>query len=162
MMSYPPSSFKLEKSKFDINDEAVMVNFDGVLFNRGTLDIEKLKTLDEKTLPDYIRSLAFDEINKKKALFPTEVFSEFLKVVALRVIDTHWTKHIDQMSELRQAVTLQSYGQGNPLQIYQNEGFRKFSEMTSNIAKDIATFVLRAQIRQNTERQEVVKKYIHK
>ena len=152
-----PLIVQVGKSKFDINDEAVMVNFDGVLFNRGTLDIEKLKTLDEKTLPDYIRSLAFDEINKKKALFPTEVFSEFLKVVALRVIDTHWTKHIDQMSELRQAVTLQSYGQGNPLQIYQNEGFRKFSEMTSNIAKDIATFVLRAQIRQNTERQEVVK-----
>ena len=52
---------------------------------------------------------------------------------------------------------MQSYGQGTHLQIYQNEGFRKFGEMTANISKDIATFVLRAQIRQNAERQEVVK-----
>ena len=39
------------KNKFDINDEAVIVHFDGTLFNRGTLDKEKLSSLDEQSLP---------------------------------------------------------------------------------------------------------------
>ncbi|MBM7453488.1 preprotein translocase subunit SecA [Acholeplasma morum] len=145
------------RNKYDIDDEAIISQLDGQTFNRGTLQKEQLEKLDETTLIPYVKSLAMDEINRKKSMFPEEIFKEFLKVVALRVIDTHWTKHIDEMSELRQAVSLQSYGQGNPLQIYQNEGFRKFTEMTNAIQKDIATFVLRAQIRQNNEREEVVK-----
>lgn len=145
------------RNKYDIDDEAIISQLDGQTFNRGTLQKEQLEKLDETTLIPYVKSLAMDEINRKKSMFPEEIFKEFLKVVALRVIDTHWTKHIDEMSELRQAVSLQSYGQGNPLQIYQNEGFRKFTEMTNTIQKDIATFVLRAQIRQNNEREEVVK-----
>ena len=145
------------RNRYDIDDEAIISQLDGQTFNRGTLQKEQLEKLDETTLIPYVKSLAMDEINRKKSMFPEEIFKEFLKVVALRVIDTHWTKHIDEMSELRQAVSLQSYGQGNPLQIYQNEGFRKFTEMTNTIQKDIATFVLRAQIRQNNEREEVVK-----
>ncbi|MDY0210127.1 MAG: preprotein translocase subunit SecA [Acholeplasma sp.] len=147
----------LGRNKFEIHDDAIISHLDGSTFNKGTLQKEALAKLDENSIVSYVKSLADQEINLKKSLFPEEIFKEFLKVVALRVIDTHWTKHIDEMSELRQAVSLQSYGQGNPLQIYQNEGFRKFNEMTANISKDITTFVLRAQIRQNAEREEVVK-----
>lgn len=145
------------KNLYDIKDEHVIQQFDGIIFNKGVLDKEKISTLDEVSLPAYIKSLVEQEINHKKNHFPEQVFKEFLKVIALRVIDTHWMRHIDQMSELRQAVSLQGYGQGNPLQIYQKEGFLKFSEMTSSIAKDITTFVMRAQIRLDTEREEVVK-----
>ena len=43
-------------------------------------------------------------LEEKKQQFPREIYLEFLKVVLLRVVDTHWTEHIDTMSELRQAV----------------------------------------------------------
>ena len=152
-----PLMVQVGKNKFDINDEAIHATFDGILFARGTVDKAKLSELDEKGIPAYLKSLAMNEIESKKTMFPEEVFNEFLKVISLRVIDTFWMRHIDQMSELRQAVTLQQYGQANPLQIYQKEGFNKFSDMTLNISKDIATYVLRAQIRVNTEREEVVK-----
>lgn len=152
-----PLMVQVGKNKFDINDEAIHATFDGVLFSRGTVDKSHLTTLDEKGIPAYLKSLAMNEIEAKKNMFPEAVFNEFLKVVSLRVIDTFWMRHIDQMSELRQAVTLQQYGQSNPLQIYQKEGFIKFRDMTMNISKDIATYVLRAQIRMNSEREEVVK-----
>ena len=145
------------KGKFDINDQGILNHFNGNLFLPNTIDVEKLESLDETTIPNYLNELAAAEIKAKKDAFPKEVFEEFLKVISLRVIDTYWTRHIDQMSELRQAVSLQSYGQGNPLQTYQQEGFSKFSEMTENISRDIAKYVLLAQIRVNAEREEVVK-----
>ncbi|CCV65642.1 Protein translocase subunit SecA [Paracholeplasma brassicae] len=145
------------KGKFEINDQGILNHFNGNLFQPGTIDIDKLESLDEKTIPEYLNELAQNEIKFKKESFPEEVFKEFLKVISLRVIDTYWTRHIDQMSELRQAVSLQSYGQGNPLQTYQQEGFHKFNEMKSNISRDIAKYVLLAQIRVNNEREAVVK-----
>ena len=137
--------------------EEIIKTFDGVIFNQGTLSLEKLENLSPEALKDYLMELVDKELSHKKEIVPMELYKEFLKVVALRVIDTHWTRHIDQMDELRQSVRLQSYGQNNPLQIYQEEGFRLYHELTFNISKDIATYILRAQIRMNEEREEVVK-----
>ena len=75
----------------------------------------------------------------------------------LRVVDTYWMRHIDTMSDLRQAVALQSYAQQNPLREYQIQGFNLFNEMSRNIRKETAQFVLRAEVRQNSERKEVAK-----
>ena len=44
------------------------------------------------------------------------------KTVTLDCIDRRWTKHIDQMSKLRDAIWLRSYAQTDPLQAYTNEG----------------------------------------
>ena len=65
--------------------------------------------------------------------------------------------HIDTMSDLRQAVSLQSYAQQNPLREYQVQGFRLFNEMSEAIKKDTTSAILRAQVRQNSERQAVAK-----
>jgi preprotein translocase subunit SecA len=75
----------------------------------------------------------------------------------LRVIDTYWMRHIDAMSELRQGVTLQAYGQQQPLTIYQQEGLRMFNEMVANISNDVARYAIRAQIKYDQEREAVVK-----
>ncbi|HOW37859.1 MAG TPA: SEC-C metal-binding domain-containing protein, partial [Bacillota bacterium] len=72
-------------------------------------------------------------------------------------VDTYWVRHIDSMSELRQAVSLQSYGQVNPFREYQTLGFQMFETMVGNIQNDVTRFVLRAQVRQNTERVQVAK-----
>jgi len=61
------------------------------------------------------------------------------------------------MSELIQAVSLQSYGQINPFREYQEQGFLMFEAMVQNIQNDVTRFVLKAQVRQNTERVQVAK-----
>jgi preprotein translocase subunit SecA len=93
----------------------------------------------------------------KKENTPEVVYNEFLKVIMLRVIDTYWTQHIDTMSELRQGVSLQSYGQNNPLTMYQQEGLRLFNTMVLNISKDVTRFALRAHIQMDAQREAVVK-----
>ena len=46
---------------------------------------------------------------------------EFEKVIILRVVDEHWTAHIDAMDQLRQSIGLRGYGQMNPLVEYQKK-----------------------------------------
>lgn len=145
------------KNQFEIDDDNIIAQFDGNVFRPGTLNKELIEKMDENELKAFILDLANKEIDAKKANFPPEIFNEFLKVVMLRVIDTFWMRHIDAMSELRQSVTLQSYGQQNPLVIYQSEGLRMFNEMIENISHDVTRYAVRAQIQYNVEREAVVK-----
>jgi len=134
------------KNQFEIDDDNIIAQFNGNIFRPDTLTKELIEKMDENELKTYILDLANKEIDFKKNNFPPEIFNEFLKVVMLRVIDTFWMRHIDAMSELRQSVSLQSYGQQNPLVIYQSEGLRMFNEMVTNISTDVTRYALRAQI----------------
>ncbi len=143
------------RNRFDV--EEILKSLNGHVFQQDAFKEEELESKDGYEMIDYVIERATNEIQQKKEGVPIEIYREFLKVITLRVIDTHWTRHIDQMSELRQNVRLQSYAQTNPLQVYQEEGFRLYNDLTNSIAKDITTFTVRGQIRVNTEREQVVK-----
>ena len=120
--------------------------------------VEESLILNSSTdLYPVVKQWAEKEIELKKSLTNEKIYNDFLKAITLRVVDTYWVQHIDAMSELRQAVSLQSYGQINPFREYQETGFRMFETMVSNIRNDVTRFVLKAQVRQNTERVQVAK-----
>lgn len=143
--------------KYNINDEEITKEFNNQFFGQGAVDIGVIQTLDENQICDYLTDIAFKKLEEKKAMFEDDIYQEFLKVVVLRVFDTHWTEHIDKMSELRQGVSLQSYAQQNPFQVYQKEGVELFNKMMRNIETDVLKYLMRAQIRSNLEREEVNK-----
>ena len=148
---------QVDHGKYNINDEEITKEFNNQFFGQGAVDIGVIQTLDENQICDYLTDIAFKKLEEKKAMFEDEIYQEFLKVVVLRVFDTHWTEHIDKMSELRQGVSLQSYAQQNPFQIYQKEGVELFNKMMRNIETDVLKYLMRAQIRSNLEREEVNK-----
>ena len=86
-----------------------------------------------------------------------ERMREFEKVVLLRAIDSKWTDHIDAMDQLRHGIHLRAYGQTDPLRAYQSEGFAMFEEMVTSIENDASKYVMKAEIRNNLEREEVAK-----
>lgn len=145
------------KGQFNIDDDNIIATFNGNIFQPNTLSKESIEKMDEIELEQYIQELASQELDRKKSLVPPEVFNEFLKVVMLRVIDTYWMRHIDAMSELRQGVSLQAYGQQSPLVIYQKEGLNMFNEMIQKISTDVTRYAIRAQIQYNVQREAVVK-----
>ena len=73
------------------------------------------------------------------------------KTVTLDCIDRRWTKHIDQMSKLRDAIWLRSYAQTDPLQAYTNEGFDMFEKMNANIATDVVRTLLHVTFRKRPQ-----------
>lgn len=126
-----------------------------VFFHQGAIDRKILETETDKL--NYILDEFKKEVAEKKEVVGETVFNDFLKAVTLKIVDTYWVRQIDAMSELRQAVSLQGYGQNNPFLEYQEVGFTMFEEMIHNIQNNVAMNVLRAQVRQNTERVQVAK-----
>ena len=89
---------------------------------------------------------------KEKQLYDASQMLEFEKVVILRVVDAHWTDHIDEMDQLRQSIGLRGYGQLNPLVEYQSDGFKMFEQMIGDIEYEVTRLFLKAEIRQNIKR----------
>ena len=106
---------------------------------------------------DEIKSMLMDLANKEykekqEQLYDQSQMLEFEKVVILRVVDSHWTDHIDIMDQLRQSIGLRGYGQQNPLVEYQREGYKMFEEMIADIEYDATRLFMKAEIRQNMQR----------
>lgn len=114
--------------------------------------------IDFKTfMPDALKQQLYQLVEdnyqeKEAALADPEQMLEFEKVVILRVVDEHWTNHIDAMDQLRQSIGLRGYGQLNPLVEYQDSGYNMFEEMISDIEFDVTRLFMKAQIRNNLSR----------
>ena len=123
------------------------------LVNENDINIEDLEGKSANEIKEYLKQLA-DQMYKQKedALYAPEQILEFEKVVILRVVDQHWTDHIDAMDQLRQSVGLRGYGQLNPLVEYQQEGYRMFNEMVTDIEYETTRLFMKSEIRQNLER----------
>lgn len=114
---------------------------------------DDLEGKSSQQIIDYLLGRA-DEVyaEKKKQLYDDAQMLEFEKVVILRVVDSHWTDHIDTMDQIRQSIGLRGYGQLNPLVEYQSEGYRLFEEMIADIDFDVTRLFMKAEIRQNIRR----------
>ena len=113
-------------------------------------------------LEDLARNYGYCRINfnfdeEKIKEIPEEVTNEFEKVISLNVIDKYWMEQINTMAHLKEGIFLRQYAQDNPLRAYTQEGFELFDDMLENIDKYVTLYLLKAEIRQNIERKEVVK-----
>ena len=84
------------------------------------------------------------------------LMNEFEKAISLRVIDSNWVEHMSAMEHLKEGVGLRGYAQSNPVQVYTMEGYEMFENLLNKIDNDIATFLLKAEVRQNTERKQTL------
>ena len=116
------------------------------------------KTSDEAI--EFIFNKAQDEYESKLKEIPEEVRNEFEKAISLNVIDKYWTDNINSLSHLREAVMMRGYGGQDPLRAYTVEGLEMYENMLDKIDKDTSIYLMKAEIRQNIEIKEVVKKQI--
>ena len=119
-------------------------------------DIENIK--NASALKQYLKEKAVMLYESKEAEFPEpEQFREIERVVLLKVIDRKWMDHIDDMTQLRQGIGLQAYGQRDPLVEYKMAGFDMFDAMTSAIQEDTVRLLYHVQVQQKVEREQVAK-----
>ncbi|MFS0611918.1 preprotein translocase subunit SecA [Lederbergia ruris] len=127
-----------------------------VLFE-GDLTVEDLQRRDPEEMKEIIFAKVKQHYDEKEEYLTPEQMREFEKVILLRSVDTKWIDHIDAMDQLRQGIHLRAYGQIDPLREYQSEGFAMFESMVEAIEEDTAKYVMKAEIRNNLEREEVAK-----
>ncbi len=141
----------------DWNLEGIVDFASNALVHEDTISVEDLKGKSQQEMKDYLYGLAEAELkDKQEVLDSKEQLLEFEKVVILRVVDNNWTDHIDAMDQLRQSISLRSYGQNNPLVEYQTEGYKMFEDMIGAIEFEVTRlFIMKAEIRQNVQREQV-------
>ena len=85
-------------------------------------------------------------------------FSQIERFIMLKVIDTKWMEHIDNMDVLRHGIGLRAYGQRDPVIAYQKEGFEMFEGMLDSIKTDTVCFLFKVSVEEKEQnQQEVVK-----
>ena len=138
------------------NYEGIVDFASSTLVHEDSISVDQLKGKTAQEIKDDLYSRAkaiFD--TKSEQLNSPEQLLEFEKVVILRVVDSKWTDHIDAMDQLRQSIGLRAYGQNNPLVEYQTEGYSMFEAMVGAIEYEVTRLFMKAEIRQNVQREQV-------
>ena len=145
-----PEGYLTEDDRSEIV-EYINTNF---LKNKN-LKVENIKELSDQEVVDYIYELIEKEYNKKMKDIPVK--QEFEKAISLRVIDSNWVEHMNTMEHLKEGIGLRGYSQTNPVQAYTLEGYELFDKLINKIDNDTTLFLLKAEIRQNSERTQTLK-----
>lgn len=140
-----------EKKDWDLQG---IVDFaEEVLVKPDTITVKDLEGKSPTEIVDYLMTFAKGVYKEKqKQLYDPAQMLEFEKVVILRVVDSHWTDHIDVMDQFRQSVGLRGYGQLNPLVEYQTAGYHMFEQMIADIEYETTRLFMKSEIRQNVTR----------
>jgi preprotein translocase subunit SecA len=124
-------------------DDAVFAQFNLRLHlgdaERPALRVEGLQDL----LVERVRQ-AYDQ---REQLFGAPVMRHLEKLIYLQTLDQLWKDHLLSMDHLKEGIGLRGYGQVNPLQAYQKEGYDLFEDMIRRIESDMIEKVMSVQLR---------------
>ncbi|MBO5163144.1 MAG: preprotein translocase subunit SecA [Ruminococcus sp.] len=135
--------------------------FLGWLISEEDLDFteEELKTVTREEITNALIEKCGEIYQAKEEEYGSEIIREVERVILLKVVDTKWMSHIDDMEELKKGIGLRSYGQKNPVIEYRYEGFEMFDAMVESIREDTVRALLTVKLRKNEapEREQVAK-----
>ncbi|ASA24480.1 preprotein translocase subunit SecA [Paenibacillus donghaensis] len=126
------------------------------LLEEGELTRDDLWGKEVEEITEFIFNRVLEKYAAREESLGAELVREFEKVIVLRSVDSKWMDHIDAMDQLRQGIHLRAYGGTDPLREYQFEGFQMFNDMTAAIQEEVSTYIMKAHIETNQERQSVV------
>ena len=130
-------------------DEVLYKQF-GFRLNPGPEDLAGLnsETLREKVL-EACRAL----YKAKEIDFGEANLRHIERIVLLQTIDSLWKDHLLAMDHLKEGIGLRGYGQRNPLQEYQKEGYEMFTEVMGRIKEDTLERTFKIQPVRNRDEQ---------
>jgi preprotein translocase subunit SecA len=142
----------------NLNEElAKLVSYlEDIYLPHGSVDANELANYSNDEIKEKLLGIATDIYKAKEEDFGEEQMREIERVILLRIVDSKWTDHIDNMDHLKQGIGLRAYKQQDPVQAYQFEGSEMFDEMIYNIKVDTVRYLYHVQIEKAPERERVV------
>ena len=124
-----------------------------------TFEDDELQSVTKADIISALNEKAAEIYQAKEEAYGSEVMRELERVILLKVVDTKWMAHIDDMEELKKGIGLRSYGQKNPVIEYRYEGFEMFDAMVEAIREDTIRMLLTVKLCKNEapEREQVAK-----
>src|SRR4030043_308729 len=134
---------KIEGMNFDLRKH--ILDYDDVMNKHREIIYKKRKEIMEKADKGELKpqileilkkhGLKQEDYEKKEKEIGPEKMKQVEKIVSLRILDTLWLEHLENMDSLRDSVRLRAYGQQDPLIEYKSEGHRMFHALLGNFEK---------------------------
>lgn len=135
--------FKEEAFKLDeLNEEKL----EDLVHKAHLISVKEFDLDQEKIEIDQLKDDILSNLNESINIL-TEVHSNqpslfgVVKYEILQTIDIYWNQHLEAMTRLKEGIGLRSYGQDDPIQIYQKEGLNVFTHTFYQIEEEICTIV---------------------
>ena len=119
----------LERGKNAITEE-LCEGFDIEDFNEKLLEMVKDR---------YLKKI--EEVKKIGAKF-----DEIEKFILLRVVDTNWTNHIDDMQIMKNEIFARGFGNQDPVLAYKKDGYEMFDKMVDRIREQTCLLLLNTNV----------------
>ena len=127
---------------------------------QGEFEVDKkeLDTITKEEIRERLEKIAEERYNAQEEQFG-ENMRELERVILLRVVDTLWIDHLDEMEHVKREIGLRAYGQHDPVVEYRTVGSELYDGMLESIKRDTVRYILTVQPkpREEIKREQVAK-----
>lgn len=120
----------------------------------GEIKLEDIEDLSREEVKEKLEKCAHDTYDAREASIGSLMMRELEKAIMLKVVDSKWMEHLDDMDMLKEGINLRSYGQRNPIVEYKVEAFDMYEEMQHAMMETIILYLYHIQIRFTNEAEE--------
>ena len=140
-------------AKITISDEEKKKNDKRAFIERLQKEALEVYHKKEKEFNEFTKVNRPDdvELGEEDAALYNDGIREVERVILLKVIDSKWMNHIDNMEQLRESIGLQAYAQKDPVVQYKFIGYNMFKEMAKNVRHETINAMMHVQIERKEE-----------
>jgi preprotein translocase subunit SecA len=114
------------------------------------IDTLKVRDLDHGQDAEKLAAALFDYLegifSEKEQSLGEAGIRQLEAQVMLRIMDTRWMNHLQEMDYLKAGIGLRAFGQRDPLTEYKNEAHMAFGELRDSMFEDYLRTILRIKI----------------
>lgn len=112
----------------------------------GEVKLDEIENISREEIGRKLMDIAHETYEAREKSIGSSMMRELEKAVMLKVVDSKWMEHLDDMDMLKEGIGLRSYGQRNPIVEYKVEAFNIFSEMQQSMIETIILYLYHIQI----------------
>jgi glycosidase len=105
---------------------------------------DELDNITKEEMKERLLAIAEKRYTEQEQIFG-EGMREIERIILLRVVDTLWMDHLDEMEHVKREIGLRAYGQHDPVVEYRNVGSDLYEGMLESIKRDTVRYILTVQ-----------------
>lgn len=135
---------KLYPEEWDF--DALIKYYEKYFLAPGEVKLDEIENMSREEIGRKLMDIAHETYETREKSIGSSMMRELEKAVMLKVVDSKWMEHLDDMDMLKEGIGLRSYGQRNPIVEYKVEAFNIFSEMQQSMIETIILYLYHIQI----------------
>jgi preprotein translocase subunit SecA len=112
----------------------------------GAVEDSRQQVENPHELAELLVDKAVEVFNRKEQELGPDGLRELERQVMLRILDTRWMDHLQEMDYLKEGIGLRAMGQRDPLVEYKSEAYDMFAGLVESVNEDFLRTVMHIQV----------------